>query len=132
MRSEIVNVCSSGAILDDVPHDPLRYAFSPGLAGAANAPKDTAFAQAGGQEPRIDGVLDPIRDGHGSDMMSLAHQVNNGPVLLAPLEMGNLKLCCLSPAQPTTQEDPEQRSIPLALECVWVRHLAERPCLVGP
>ena len=43
MRSYIFNGCSFGAVLDDVPHYPLRHTLSPGLARAANAPKHSAF-----------------------------------------------------------------------------------------
>src|SRR5437773_12391205 len=61
MRGYIFNGCSFGAVLDDVPHYPLRHTLSPGLARAANAPKHSAFTHASGHKPGIDGALDPIR-----------------------------------------------------------------------
>jgi hypothetical protein len=45
--------------------------------------------------------------------------------------MRNVQFCGFFPAQPATQEDPEQRSISLALERIRIRHLPERPCLIG-
>ena len=49
-------------------------------------------------------------------MPGLADQIDDGPVVFPPLEMGNIQFCRLFPAQTATQEDPEQRSIALALE----------------
>jgi hypothetical protein len=126
MRGQIFDGRPLGAALYNVPHDPLRYAISPGLACAANTPKLATFAHASGRQPGIDGVLDPIRDGHRSNMSALANQIDNGPVILAPLKVGNLQFCRLLAAQPATQEDPEQRSIPFALERILVRRLPER------
>ena len=46
-------------------------------------------------------------------------------MIIAPLKMADLKFCCLFPAQPAAQEDPEERPISLALERAGVRHLPE-------
>jgi len=51
LRSKILNGCSLGAVLYDMPHDTLSDAFSPGLTCSANAPKDAAFAHARGRKP---------------------------------------------------------------------------------
>jgi hypothetical protein len=131
MRGQILNGSSFGAFLYNVPHDPLRYTVSPGLACAANAPKHAAFAHASGYKPGIDRALDPIRNRHRPNMPGLADQIDDGPVVFPPLKMGKIQFCRLFPAQPATQEDPEQRSISLALERIRVRHLPERSRLVG-
>ena len=131
MRGQIFNGRSFGAFFYNVPDDALRYAASPGLASAANAPEDAAFAHTGGQEPCIDCVLDPVRNGHRPDMPCLADQIDDGPVIVPPLKMGKIQFCGLFPAQPAAQEHPEQRSIPLAFERIRFRHLPERSCLVG-
>lgn len=82
MRGEVFNGCSFGAVLY-VPHDPLRYAASPGLACTANAPKHAAFAHTSGRKPRIDGAFDPVRNWHRPDMSALPDQINDSPVILA-------------------------------------------------
>jgi hypothetical protein len=64
-------------------------------------------------------------------MPGLADQIDDGPVVVPPLEMGNIQFCGLFPAQATTQEQPEQRSISLALERIRVRGLPKRFCLFG-
>src|SRR5262249_46381747 len=73
----------------------------------------------------------PVGNGHGPNVPTLADQIDDGPVTLPPLEMSNVELCRLFPAQPAAQEDPEQRPISLALERVGVGHLPKRPCLIG-
>jgi len=40
-----------GAVLHDMPHNPLRYTISPSLSGAANTPKHAAFADASRGKP---------------------------------------------------------------------------------
>jgi hypothetical protein len=131
MRGQLFNGCSFGAFLYDVPYNPLRHAVSPSLACAANAPKHAAFAHTSGYKPGIDDALDPIRNRHRPNMPGLAHQVNDDPVIFAALKMGDLELGRLFPAQSAAQEDPEQSPISLAFERVRVRHLPERPSLIG-
>lgn len=131
VRGQIFNGCLFCVVLYDMPHDPLRYAGSPGLACATNAPKDAALAYAGGYQPGIDGALDPIRNRHCPNMSGLADQIDDGPVVVPPLEMRNIQFCGLFAAQATTQAEPEQCSISLALERIPVRGLPERICLFG-
>jgi hypothetical protein len=61
---------------------------------------------------------------------ALTDQIDDGPVFLAPLKLGNVQFCGLSSAQPATQQDPEQRSISFALECIRVGYLPEYFCLL--
>jgi len=63
-------------------------------------------------------------------MPAFADQINNGPMVLPPLEMSNVQLCRFLPAQPATQEDAEERPVSFALESIRVRNLPERSCLV--
>jgi hypothetical protein len=64
-------------------------------------------------------------------MPGLADQIDNCPVVLPPLKIGNVQFCRFFPAQPATQEDSEQRSIPLAFERIRVWNLPECSGLVG-
>src|SRR5947209_18640190 len=64
-------------------------------------------------------------------MPGLADQINDGPVILPALEMRDIQFCRLFPAQPATQEQPEQCSASLCRERIRVRHQPERSCLVG-
>ena len=95
-----------GVFLYDTPHDPLRR--FPKSCLAANAPKNAAFAHTSGSKPGIDGALNPIWNGHRQNVSALADQVNDGPVVLASLEMPDLKFGCLFPAQGAPQENAEE------------------------
>ena len=64
-------------------------------------------------------------------MAAFPDQINNGPVVLASLEVGYIKLCGFSAAQPTTQQDREYRSISFALERVAIGRLPQGPGLLG-
>ncbi|NWF84665.1 MAG: hypothetical protein HXY18_12635 [Bryobacteraceae bacterium] len=129
VRGQNFNGCSFGPFLYGVPHNPFRHAVSPSLACAANAPKHAAFGHACRHKPGIDTALDPVRNGYGSNMAALANQIDDGPVILPALEMSNFQFRRLFPAQPATQQCPEQRSIPFAFERSRVRYLPERSCL---
>jgi hypothetical protein len=64
-------------------------------------------------------------------MPGLADQINDRSLILPALKMSDIQFCRLFPAQPATQEEPEQCSVSLALQRIRVRYLPERPCLVG-
>lgn len=131
MWCQIRNGCTLGAVLYNMPHDPLRYTISPDLACTAHAPKHAAFGQASRDKPGIDGGLDPIRNGYRPNMPRFAYQVDDSPVILPPLKMSNVKLRRFFPAQPAAHEDAQERAVPFALERARVRDLPEHSCLVG-
>ena len=98
VRRQILNGRSFGALLYNVPHNPLGHAVSPRRPCSANAPKHAAFAHTCRHEPGIDGALDPIRNGNGPNMSALADQIDDGPVAFPPLKVGEIQFCRLSPA----------------------------------
>lgn len=109
MRGQVFNGCLLGAFLYDVPHDSLRYAASPSPARPANAPKHATFAHSSGREPGINRRFDPVRNGDGPNMPGLADQIDDRPMVLPPLKMGNVQLRRFFAAQAAPQEDSEQR-----------------------
>jgi len=131
MRGQILNGCSFGAVLYNMPHDAFRYALSPSLACSANASKHAALLHASGSKPRIDSALYPVRNGYRSNVAGLTDHVDDRPVILPPLEVGNIQFCRLSPAQSAPQEDGEECSISFAFERAWIWHLPERLSLIG-
>lgn len=64
-------------------------------------------------------------------LVGLAGGLAGAFALTHVLKSLDIPFCRFFPAQPATQEDPEQRSISLALERIGVRHLPECSCLVG-
>lgn len=131
MRSQLINGCSFGAVLHDVPHNPLRHTISPSLARAANAPKHATFTQSCGRKPRVNGALDPVRYGHRPNMPGLANQINDRPVIIPALKMSNIQFCRLFPPQAASNENREKGPISLALERAGIGHLPECLRLIG-
>ena len=86
----------------------------------ANAPKHATFTQSCGCKPRVNGAFDPVRNGRRPNMPGLANQIDDRPVVIPALKMSNLQFCRLLPAQPATQKEPEQCSVPLAFQRVRV------------
>ena len=64
-------------------------------------------------------------------MSALTHQIDNRPVVVAALESSNIKLSNFPPPKPAAQQDREQRSIPLALQCRGIGQLPQLSCLLS-
>jgi hypothetical protein len=90
MRGKLLNGCSFGAVLHNMPHNPLRHTVSPSLARAANATKHATFTQSCGRKPRVNAVFEPIRYENRPNMPGLANQINDRPVIIPALKMSNL------------------------------------------
>ena len=104
-----------GAVLHDVPYAPLRYACSPRLARPANTPEHAPVANAGGLAPGVNCRLDPVGNRYCANVSAFTDEVDDGPVILPPLNMREFQLCSLSTAKPAAQQNPKQGSIPFAL-----------------
>ena len=81
---------SFAAGLDHVPDDILRDAFPPYLARPGDGPKDPSLADSGCGRPLIERCFDPIWNGNGADVATLADQVDHRPVPLAHLDVVQL------------------------------------------
>ena len=94
-----------GAGFDDVPDNPLRHAVTPGFSRTADAPEQAAIGYFSRSQPRINSGLDPLGYRHGANMSAFADSVHDGPVVLAPLKVQQIKLSGFPAAQPTTQQN---------------------------
>ena len=124
---QFVDSCSLGAILDDMPHDPLRYGCSPRLARPANTSEHASPAYSGGLAPGVNGRLDPVGNRYCADVSAFADQVDDGPVILPLLNVRELQFCGLSTAQPAAQQNPKQGAIPFCPSVYWDRAPATTP-----
>ena len=70
---------SFAAGLDHVPHDILRDAFSPCLARPGDGSKDPSLPDSGCGGPLIERCFNPIWNGNGADVTTLADQVYHRP-----------------------------------------------------
>src|SRR2546425_9576657 len=90
MRRNMLQARSLAATLDYVPHDILRDAFSPHLSRPGNGSKDPSLRDSGCYRPLIKRGFDPLRNGDGANVATLADQVHHCPVTLTHLDLVQL------------------------------------------
>lgn len=130
MWGKLINSCSFGAVLHDMPHDPFRHTISPGLARATNAPKYVTFTQSCGRKPRVNGAFNPVRYGRRPNLSGLADQIDDRPVILAALKMAISNSAASFRRSPQPKRSPSSARSRLPFS-VSVRHLPQRSRLVG-
>jgi hypothetical protein len=87
MRCNMLQPGSLAASLDHIPHDILRDAAAPHLSHSGDCSEDFAFSDPGCLCPLVEGRFDPVRNGNGADVATLANEINHCPVLLAHLDI---------------------------------------------
>ena len=87
MRGNMLQARSLAAGLDYVPHNILRDAFPPHLSRPGDGSKDPSFPNPGCRRPLIERGFDPLWNGHGADVATLANEINHCPVPLAHLDL---------------------------------------------
>jgi hypothetical protein len=90
VRCNMLQARSLATSFDYVPHDILRYAFSPHLSRSGNCSKDSSLRDLGCHYPLIKCRFDPLWNGHGADVPALADQVYDCPVPLSHLDLVQL------------------------------------------
>src|SRR6266436_2087167 len=87
MWCEFRNSNLRGVLLDDMPDHFFCYSLTPDCARSANAPEKSAGRDTSFSWPIVDCSHHPIGNGDGSNVTPLSHEINDGPVLFATLEM---------------------------------------------
>src|SRR5271167_1184887 len=114
-----------------VPDHPLRYSITPMLACSTDASKQTSCRNPGRHDPQIHGRLDPAGHRYGPNVSAFAYQIDDCPMVLAPLYMGELQVSQFAAPQTAAKQDGENCPVPLAFERVRVRRLPEFAGLVS-
>ena len=94
-----------------MPDDLLRDAVAPNCASPAHAPKQPPVPNRGGSCPLVYRRLHPIGNRDGSNVAALADQIDQRPVLFPLLDVSDLELGDLRPAQAAAQEQGQDRPI---------------------
>ena len=94
---------ASGGFLDDVPNRLYRHPISPCLSHFVDPAKQPSSINCGCGEPIVQFGSHPIGNRNRSNVTSLAHQINNGPMLFALLEMIQCQSHGFMPPQPTRE-----------------------------
>jgi len=83
-----------------------------------DSPEDRAIIDGSRRGPLIDGAFRPHWNRNGADVLSFAKQVSDYPMLLANLEIFPPESNQFSPSQAASDEQRQNRPIPLASETV--------------
>src|SRR5664280_2968747 len=108
-----------------MPDNALRHADAPAPTSTADTAKQPPGRYAGCDDPQINRGLDPIGHRDCSDMPTLPNKINDRPMFIAPLQMGELQIGQFPPPQPAAKQDCENRPISSALDRVRRRSLPE-------
>src|SRR5664280_865687 len=108
-----------------MPDNALRHADAPAPTSTADTAKQPPGRYAGCDDPQINRGLDPIGHRDCSDMPILPNKINDRPMFIAPLQMGELQIGQFPPRQPAAKQDRKNRPISSALDRVRRRSLPE-------
>ena len=92
MRCESVDARLGGGLLNHAPNYFLGYPIAPHGAGLVDTSKQLSDRDVCRSGPLVDGGLDPIRDGYGSNMATFTNQVHDCPMALTSLEVAERQL----------------------------------------
>jgi len=87
VRRNVLQAHSLATSSDHVPDHVLRDASTPHFSLPCDRSEDFALADPSLSCPLIEGIFDPVRDGHGANVATFANQIDYSPVSLAHLKV---------------------------------------------
>ena len=112
--------------LYDVPYRFFSHAFSPCRPGFADSAKQPASINCGRSKPLAQFVSHPIGNWNGSDVASLAQQIDDGPVFFPLLKMIQGQCDDFVASQATGEHEGQQSTVPFSFEPLAIRSLPKR------
>src|SRR5437879_8439633 len=103
VRCQLRQSDASGGFLHDVPNRLYRHPISPCPSYFVDPAKQLSSINCGCGEPIVQFGSHPIGNRNCSNVASLADQINNGPMLLALLELIQCQSDGFMPSQPTRE-----------------------------
>jgi hypothetical protein len=103
MRREFYDSNLACVPLDDMPHHLFGHFGAPNRSRPADATKYPTVGNSRRCEPIVDGSLNPSGHWYGSNVTGFTYQIDDGPVILATLEVVNGEFSQFAPPQATTQ-----------------------------
>jgi len=129
MRSELSEADLLRVFFYDVPDHAFRHSVAPMFACPTDASKQPSGRKAGGGDPCVDGRFDPVGHRHGSNVSALTDEIDNGPMFLALLQMGELQICQFAAPKSAAEQDGENCPVPFTFERIRVKCLPESASL---
>ena len=123
MRREFYDSHPACVLLYDMPDHLFGHFCAPNRSRPTDAPKYPPVGDARCGEPIVNGPLNPRGHGYRSNVTAFSYQINDGPVILATLEVINGEFRQFATPQATTQQQSKNRSVPRALQSGRIREL---------
>ena len=82
----MVQTCSLTAMPDHIPHNVLRDAMAPHLSLPCHGSEDLALCDVGSARPLVESGFNPVWNGHGANVATLAYQIDHRPMPLPHLD----------------------------------------------
>src|SRR6266568_2812187 len=121
MRRQLCHANSFRILLYHMPDRLLCDAIAPNAAHFSYSAENPAPVDPSSMEPLVQFRNHPVGNGDRSNVSSLTQQIDNGPVILALLEMVESQTDCLMPPQSACQEQGQKGPIPFSFDtrAVW-------------
>src|SRR5207253_7616011 len=113
MRVEILDVATFRSRFDDKPDGFRCEACAPYLPQSAYSPEEHPCSDASCIGPLINNALCPRRNWHRANVLSLANQVGDHPVLLTDLKISQSESNQFGASQAASNQQRQNRSITL-------------------
>jgi hypothetical protein len=131
VRRELAYADFGSKLFDDVPYELFRDLFAPNFASTTYTAEEAAGSDSSRLRPFVQQILNPIRNGDGSEVPGLTAEVYDSPMSFALL-----KMICRQPrnfvaTESTSKKHREQGPIPFAFNPVAIWSLPESLALVG-
>jgi hypothetical protein len=105
VRRDAIQTTFRGPSLYDAPYDFRTETACRDPASLIDRPKNRAGRDASSGQPVVDRKLDPGRDGHRSNVTTLANKIGDDPVLFSLLKVFDGESCYLSSSETTTEQN---------------------------
>src|ERR1039458_1306766 len=112
----LFETCLFSEGLYDIPDHLFSQASSPNEPALVDGPEDAACHNFRRPAPVVDPVFDPLRNRYGADGASFAHEIHDGPVILALLNVIHGEVHKFRPPQPAPEKHAKYGSVPLAAQ----------------
>src|SRR5258707_4766585 len=115
-----------GGFLHNVPNRLHRHAISPCPSNFVDSAEQFSSINSSRGEPIVEFGSHPVRNWNRSNVASLTHQVDDGPVFLPLLKMIHRQCDGFVSSQPTHEQESQQSAVSFSFQPLAIRRLPKR------
>src|SRR6266436_5897969 len=126
VRRQFADTNGPRGLLHYVPNRLYRHSISPCSAYFVASAKELSSINAGRSKPHFQFASHPVRNRNRSNVASLTHQVDDGPVFLPLLKMIQRQCDGFVSSQPTREQESQQSAVSFSFQPLAIRRLPKR------